>query len=325
MKNLKELLFLKGIKGVGKVRIQKRYLPYLMEGTDLHELCETVAREEKNLSDQDLSIALHKAEMLSDQIVHDSSVHVITMFDEDYPSRLHVMGDKKPLILYVKGNADALKADAIAFVGTRNPSTWTQLVEKRLVSAVLNHHDVTVVSGLALGCDGIAHQTTLTTGHKTVAVLPCGVHHVVPASHVDLAEKIIESGGCLVSEYEPDAYATKSWFVERDSLIAAMADATVIMECGVKSGTMHAANAALKFQRPVGCYLPDKPDRGDYSGNLFLIAEKNASALRNQADLDMFLSIFHHEPETTQEQNNPVNKEQEKKQPQSVQLSLFDL
>lgn len=325
MRNLKELLFLKGIKGVGKVRIQKKYMPYLMEGADLHELCKTVAREEKNLSDQDISIAVQKAEMLFDQIVHDSSVHVITMFDEDYPSRLLVMGDKKPLILYVKGNADALNADAIAFVGTRNPSAWTQLVEKRLVSAVLNHQDATVVSGLALGCDGIAHQTTLTTRHKTVAVLPCGVHHVVPASHTDMAEKIIETGGCLVSEYEPDAYATRSWFVERDSLIAALADATVIVECGVKSGTMHAANAALKFQRPVGCYLPDELDRGDYSGNQFLITEKNACVLRNHVDLAAFLSMFHAEQETTQDNKKTVKKEQEKKQSRSVQLSLFDL
>ena len=102
---------------------------------------------------------------------------------EDY-----VMGDKRPLILYVKGDAKALSAPNIAVVGTRHPSEWSQKVEMRLVKKILELSDRVVVSGLALGCDKIAHETTVLEEKATIAVLPSGVNIITPASHKNLAK-----------------------------------------------------------------------------------------------------------------------------------------
>ncbi len=98
--------------------------------------------------------------------------------------------------------------------------------------------------GLALGCDKIAHETAVNLGKKTIGVLPSGVNVITPAANKGLAERIIETGGCLISEYEPDAGVTKATYVERDAVIAALSDATVVIECGVRSGTMHTVDAA---------------------------------------------------------------------------------
>ena len=94
-----------------------------------------------------------------------------------YPKKLASLGNKKPVVLYLRGNIDLLNSDSIAVVGTREPSEHTKNMEEQFVKRLVTYHNVTVVSGLALGCDKIAHEVTLDNSGYTLAVLPSGFNN----------------------------------------------------------------------------------------------------------------------------------------------------
>ncbi|MDO5859859.1 DNA-processing protein DprA [Methanobrevibacter sp.] len=302
----KELLFLKNIKGLGNAKINKNYLGLLDEYSDLDDLITEIEYRFK-ISLENLENAKVKAEKLYDEITDDPEIHIITVFDENYPKKLEVMGNKKPLILYVKGNVDALSKPNIAVIGTRKPSALSQEFETGLVQNIVNKTDKVVVSGLALGCDKIAHQTTVDENKITVAVLPSGVNVIKPAKHKQLAQKIIETGGCLVSEYEPHVGVNRGSYVERDAIVAAFSDATFVVECGIKSGTMHTVDFANDYKRQLFAYLPENRPEKSYEGNEFIL-RNNKDAIKVE-DINEFLDNL--------ESLKP------KKKSASVQVSLF--
>ena len=137
----------------------------------------------------------------------------------------------------------------------------------------MNNSQRVVVSGLALGCDKIAHQTTVEEGKITIAVLPSGVNVIKPDSNKNLAQNIIKTGGCLVSEYEPNKNVNRGSYVERDKIVAAFSDAIFVVEGGVKSGTMKTVKAANDYQKQIYSYLPDERPEGSYDGNEFILNE----------------------------------------------------
>lgn len=274
MNKFKELLFLKNIKGLGNVKINKNYLGLLDEYSDLDDLISEIEYK-FNIPLDNLENAKVKAEKLFEEIINDIQINVITIFDENYPKKLHDMGNKKPLILYVKGNMDVLSNPNISVIGTRKPSKLSEIFEKDLIKNVVNTTDRVIVSGLALGCDKIAHQTTVDENKITIAVLPGEVNKVKPASHKNLANEIIENGGCLVSEYEPGTRVQKGNYVERDKIIAALSDSVFVVECGVKSGTMHTVDFANEYKRQIYTYLPDERSEKSHEGNEFIINNKD--------------------------------------------------
>lgn len=292
MNKLKEILFLKSVKGVGKAKIYKRYWHYLEKGIDIDELEKIVAGEENGLIIRDILSARKKAEQLYAAIIDDLNINIITALDDEYPAKLKVMGDKRPLVLYIKGNAKALTNPNIAVVGTRHPSEWSQKVEERLVKKILELSDRVVVSGLALGCDKIAHEATVDEGKATIAVLPSGVNIVTPASHKNLAKSILATGGCLISEYEPNVKANRSYYVERDAIVAALSDVTFVVECDVKSGTMHTVDAASEYKRRLSCYYPPSMEMGGYAGNEFMVKTKKAIKVSDTEDLIKLFSLM---------------------------------
>ena len=193
------------------------------------------------------------------------------------------MGNKKPLILYVKGNVKVLLKPNIAVIGTRKPSKNSIEFEEKVIKTILDDSDKAIVSGLALGCDKVAHQTTVDLNKTTVAVLPSGVNVIKPAKHKKLAQDIINAGGCLVSEYEPNKSVTKGSYVERDAIVAALSDELFVVECGIKSGTMHTVDADVKYQKPICTYIPQGEAEGDYSGNIHISKNKPNSFEINDA------------------------------------------
>lgn len=271
MVKFRELLFLKSIKRVGKSTIYSKYWDLLVNSKDFDDL---VSKMSSKISQEKIDDALNKSEILFNQVINDSEINVITVFDDEYPKKLMDMGNKRPLILYVKGNVEALNKPNISVIGTRKPSKLSQEFEKDLVKNIVNISDRVVVSGLALGCDKIAHKTTVDEGKVTIAVLPSGVNVIKPKSNIELAEKIIATGGCLVSEYDPNTKVNRGSYVERDKIVAALSDATFVVECGVKSGTMHTVDAACEYQRQIYSYLPDERTKGSYDGNELIINEK---------------------------------------------------
>ncbi len=273
MKKFKEITFLKNLKRVGKATIYKTYWDILNDSKDFDELVLKI-KETSKFSKEDIDKAIQNASDLFDYVNNDEEIHVITVFDDIYPEKLMVMENKRPLILYIKGNVDALTKPNISVIGTRKPSEISQNFEKELVENI-SKTDRVVVSGLALGCDKIAHQTTVDAGKITIAVLPSGVNVVKPTSNKKLAEDILKNNGCLVSEYDPDTKVFRGNYVERDAIVAAFCDATFVVECGVKSGTMHTVNAAIDYDRQIYCYSPDEIS---FDGNEYIL-ENNKKAI----------------------------------------------
>lgn len=285
MKKFKEISLLMNLKRVGKAKIYKNYWDILNYAESLDDLVSIMLNKSK-FSEKDLKKAKIQAEDLFDYIIN-SEIEVITVFDDDYPKQLEVMGNKRPLVLYVKGNVDALRKPNLAVIGTRKPSDLSQEFEKDVVESIINTTGRVIVSGLALGCDKIAHQTTVDENKPTIAILPSGVNIIKPAKHKKLAELIIDTGGCLISEYEPDKSAFKSTYVERDKIVAAFSDATFVVECGVKSGTMHTVDAARKFNRQIFTYSPNNLNNESYEGNKFIL-ENDYNAIPVES-VDKFL------------------------------------
>ncbi len=289
MNKLFELLFVSSFRGVGKKTIHRKYADAIWRCENITDLIETYLPMIRVFTSAEIDQAKESAQRQIEELERSQGVTAISFFDERYPEPVKALGDSAPLILYAKGDETSLKDRNIAVVGTRNPSDHTAAVERNLVGKIIELSGSTIVSGLAFGCDRIAHETAVNRKGKTVAVLPSGVENVVPSQHKELAEQIIAGGGCLVSEYKIHAPATRGTFVERDSLIAALSETTVVTECGVKSGTMHTVDAAVKLKRKIACYMPADLTKGSYDGNLHMIQKMGAIRLRNTEDLKIIL------------------------------------
>ena len=191
-----------------------------------------------------------------------------------------------PLILFVAGNHSILQRRAIAVIGTREPSSWGRRSARR-IGKTLAEQGWVVVSGLALGCDAEAHEGCLEGGGQTVAVLAHGFGRIYPEANTDLADRILASGGCWVSEYPPGQPPSKGSFVERDRLQSGLAQGVIVIETGVEGGTMHTVRHATEQGRTVAAIAHPPEMRGlpKARGNQLLIGEQRALPLESREDL----------------------------------------
>ncbi|TMI78941.1 MAG: DNA-protecting protein DprA [Bacillati bacterium ANGP1] len=172
---------------------------------------------------------------------------VLTWLDADYPARLRELDDAPP-VLYLRGSYRAPEP-AVAVVGTRSPSAYGLDVAGAL-GEVLGGAGVVVVSGLARGVDAAAHAGALRQGGSTVAVLGCGVDVVYPREHRSLMEAMLARGG-IVSEAPMGVPPRRQQFPLRNRLISGLAQAVVVVEGGVDSGSLITARHAARQGRPV--------------------------------------------------------------------------
>lgn len=156
--------------------------------------------------------------------------------------------------LYVCGAslADLLERPRVAIVGSRKVSSYGKAVTTQLARE-LAELGVVVVSGLAIGIDGLAHGAAVEAGGQSIAVLPAGCDRIYPAGHANLAERIIEHGGALVSEYSSGSIPYKQNFIARNRIVAGLSDAVLITEAAEKSGSLHTARFALEQGVDVLC------------------------------------------------------------------------
>ena len=215
--------------------------------------------------------------------MRDMGITPLVFGQEGYPTPLTEGVHDPPLVLYVRGDHSVFSEQAVAVVGTRTPSGSGRCLARR-VSEDLARFPFVVVSGLASGVDAIAHEACLKAGGRTVAVLAHGLHTVHPAAHQKLAERIIEMGGALVSEYAPGESARRDTFVPRNRIIAALSIATVVVEGGVKSGARHTADFALEYERLV-LAVPGSPIEPMAALPNRLIREKRAELCRGLEDV----------------------------------------
>ncbi len=180
--------------------------------------------------------------------------------------------DESPALLFVKGIKELLYSDSCeAVVGTRNPSIEGEQKAKE-VTEILVEKGKVIVSGLALGIDTIAHKTCIGKNGHTIAVLPSPIDRIYPGINTALAESITY-GGCLVSEYMPGVQLQKYFFIQRDRLQAALSNSVYVIETGIKDGTMHTANYAIKYDKELYCCIYSHQNEGN-AGNYELLKDK---------------------------------------------------
>jgi len=175
-----------------------------------------------------------------------AGVRAITWESADYPELLRNI-EHPPPVLYVRGSLLAADKWAVAVVGTRHVTAYGREVTTRLAKG-LAEAGVTVVSGLALGVDGIAHQAALEAGGRTIAVLACGLDRVYPERHTELARRI-EKAGALISDYPLGTRPDASNFPPRNRIISGLALGTLVTEAGRDSGALITLRYALEQGR----------------------------------------------------------------------------
>lgn len=158
--------------------------------------------------------------------------------------------DDFPKKLYILGKLPEKKIPTIAIVGSRKPSQYGREVTEKLAGE-LARAGVIVVSGLALGIDSIAHRAALQANGMTIAVLANGLDTVYPSSHKALAKQITDSGGALISEYDPGISPMAYRFLERNRIISGIADGVLIVEAATRSGSLSTATHALNQNKEV--------------------------------------------------------------------------
>lgn len=177
-------------------------------------------------------------------------VNMVTLEGPTLPDRITSV-IPPPEQLYVQGPLKSfLQAPCIAIVGSRRVSPYGRAVTLRLAQE-LAERGIIIVSGLAIGVDSLAHQAALEAGGGTIAVLPTGLGSIYPRSHTNLAQRILQTGNVLVSEYTADSPPMKHQFIARNRLIAGLADAVLIPEAAEKSGSLHTAAFALEQGKTV--------------------------------------------------------------------------
>ena len=177
-----------------------------------------------------------------------SSLYLVTIRDPFYPPLLAECGDRPPF-LFVQGDLDSLRSSTLSVVGTRKPSLDGQRAATDLTHAAVAL-GLTVVSGLALGIDGVAHQAALSAKGKTIAVLPSGLDQIYPSRHRQLAANIAKSGA-VVSEFPLGTPPRKHHFHRRNRTLSGFSQATLVIEAGRPSGTLITATAAADQGRDV--------------------------------------------------------------------------
>lgn len=176
-------------------------------------------------------------------------INKISPQDNDF---LQILGNiaKPPKQLYYRGALPKTRLPSVAIIGTRKPTRYGQEVTLQ-VAGDLARKGIAVVSGLALGVDGLAHKAALEAGGTTLAVLGNGLNYIYPRTHDQLGEAILKKGGALISEYEPSQQARSHHFLERNRIVSGLADAIIITEAASRSGTLNTASHALDQGKTV--------------------------------------------------------------------------
>lgn len=182
-------------------------------------------------------------------------IKFVTVFDRDYPERLKNIPDP-PNVLFIKSHLECEQVcklaehKIVAVVGTRKITSYGREVTQLLTTGLVAN-GFTIVSGLALGVDGVAHGTALNCHGTTIAVLGAGVEIVYPREHKELYDSILGHGGAIVSEVAPDKLVARGVFPARNRIISGLSEAVLVTEGAIDSGSLITARAALDQGREV--------------------------------------------------------------------------
>lgn len=183
--------------------------------------------------------------------LENENIKILLREDSDYPDALREI-PQAPFALYIRGALPSKIDVAISIVGSRKYTTYGKQSCEKIVTGLASY-GVTVISGLALGIDAIAHKATLDAGGKTIAILGTGIDDksIYPAQNFQLAKDIIKNNGALISEFAPGTPALPYHFPMRNRIISGLSKGVVIIEASEKSGSLITANLALEQNKDV--------------------------------------------------------------------------
>lgn len=213
---------------------------------------------------------------------------ILTQEDLEYPILLKEIKNA-PRELYVEGNIDCFNMPCVTVVGSRNMSEYGKKMTKEIVKELVEA-GVCIVSGLAIGIDTVAHETSLEYEGKTIAVLGSGLRKIFPVENVDLFKRIVSSGGCVMSEHMPDEEAQKIYFPARNRIVSGLSLATLVIEATYRSGTSITAKFAFEQGKKVFC-IPNSVGSKNSSGTINLI-KKGATMITKGKEILCSLGLI---------------------------------
>jgi len=209
---------------------------------------------------------------------------VVIPGDPDWPTQLDDLPNP-PVALYVKGDLSPLGRDTtsiVTLVGARAATGYGEFVTQETVQG-LTAEGFTIVSGIAYGIEGTAMRSAIVSGDRPVAFLAGGLDRPYPAGHQDLVDRIVENGA-VVSEVPPGMTPTKWRFMQRNRLLAAASSATVVVEAGARSGSLHVAANAARLGREVAAF-PGPVTSASSAGTHLLISDGVAQLVTRAEDI----------------------------------------
>lgn len=225
-------------------------------------------------------------------------IQFILQTDADYPLALKQQS-RMPFGIFVRGSLNPLQSPCLSIVGTRSMTSYGKQITKQITTDCCGA-GITIISGLALGIDGEAHQAALDAEGKTIAVLGSGVNpeNVYPRQHAQLAEEIIRKGGALISESAPGYKAFYFDFPLRNRMIAGLSQATLVIEGAHKSGSLITAHLATEQGKDV-LAVPGPINAKQSEGTNALIKNGAIPCL----GIDTILETLHLEPSITSQEH----------------------
>jgi DNA processing protein len=272
-KQEKLLVSLSKLKGVGN-SILRAVLPDIHNGFSLQEIASKHSKIRKGIDSTPNHIELLELDI---EACDRNGVEIISVFNDDFPEGL-IDSNNSALFLYLKGNRDLLSRKSLAIIGTRTPDSLASEYAVRIARYFTNA-GVPILSGLALGCDSLAHAASLDAGGEAIAVMAHGLHTIAPSQNRGLAERIQSSGGLLVSEYAMGTPPSKFTYVQRDNTQSALSSAIVLIQSALDGGSLHACRASLKVGKKVFFLPPTDPQKIDINSEVHSGSEGACSIL----------------------------------------------
>jgi DNA processing protein len=235
----------------------------------------------------------HSPDALFEDLAKEN-IDVLTIKDEAYPPQLKEIASAPP-VLYLRGDQNVLSNKSIAIVGSRKFTEYGRRVTENITRDLVRA-GLTIVSGLALGIDGIAHRAALDAGAVTSAVLGTGIDDptIYPREHFNLAKRIIENGGALITEQPPRTPSLKQNFPARNRIMSGLALGTLVIEAAECSGSLITANFALEQNREVFAVPGDIFSPQSTGSNLLI--KKGAKLVTSATDILEEFSLSHSQP-----------------------------
>ena len=276
-----------------RIKINNRMKNYLLKKfKNIHEFynCSLDDLVYFNVSDkyikEILNIDLRKKLIFEYEYLKKNNIEILCFEDKEYPAKLKKINDF-PKILYYKGNVDILDNDSVGIVGSRI-ALKESLEKSRQIAKDISNLGINVISGLAKGVDKFAHLGCLEINiGKTIAVLGSGIDNLsfYPKENFRVFERIIENGGCILSEYPVGTEPASYNFPYRNRIISGLADKIIIVQAGIKSGSLITVDFALEQGKDIFVITPPTNSKIKYFyGNIELI-NQGAKIYKNIDDL----------------------------------------